>query len=854
MTSAQLTGAHHGLSEAEARRRLAAEGPNELPSQRLRSDWRIAAEVLREPMLLLLLAAASLYMMLGDAEDAIALFAAALLVIGITFVQTRRTERALHALRELSSPRALVIRDGALRRIAGREIVPGDLLVLEQGDRVAGDAEIVEAEGLQVDESLLTGESLPVEKRAVASAPAPSRIGAQPETEAARSASRIYAGTLVVNGRCVARVTATGARSELGRIGSAMLALREPPSRLQSETRRAVWILSGFGLVFCLAVISVYGLQRGDFAAGLLVGIALAMALVPEEFPVVLTVMLALGGRRLSRDGVLARRLSSIEALGSISTLCADKTGTLTENRMQLAALLSSSGKRAEVADAAADPELHRLLHAALLASVKDTADPIDRALWDLAVLLPIAERTALEAYEGLRTFDHPRARGRLVRRTGEDETHLALKGAPETIVGLSTASAEERGKWLAAAETLARGGHRVLAVAERFAPAEKIEEAIAAAGELPSGLHIVGLLSFADPVRADAPEAIAECARAGIRVIMVSGDHAETARAIAQAVGLATDAPVLTGDDLERFSDDELAAALRNASVFARVLPHHKLRLVQALQGQGETVAMTGDGVNDAPALRAADVGIALGGRGTDVAREAAAIVITDDDFGSIVAGIRDGRRIFDNLRRAVTYIVAVHVPTAGMVMAAAIAGLPPVLLPIHIAFLELIIDPACSLVFEPEPAAPDTMRRPPRPATTRLFALPNVLLGLVQGTAVLLAAGATTAWAVMQSLPIEVTRTIGFATIVLGNIGLLFANRTASREWLAAWRRGNRTFWWLVGLSVAALALVAGVPPLREVFHLAPLGWEEWGMCVAAVIVAILLVELLRRFRRAA
>jgi Ca2+-transporting ATPase len=696
---AEFAGA--ALSSAAAAERLALSGPNELPTQKRRSDWRIAADVVSEPMLALLLIAAGAYFALGELKDAIALLVSALLIVGIAFTQSRRTERALDALRDLSSPRAAVIRDGRRTRIAGRDVVRDDLLLLEEGDRVAADARILWAVSFSVDESLLTGESLPVDK------------GFESVEQAQGSRSgMVYAGTLVVRGQAVAQVTTTGTDTALGRIGQSLAGLREPPTRLQSDTRRAVRWLGGAGLLTCAIVTAAYIWRSGDLAAGLIAGLALAMAMVPEEFPVVLTVLLALGAWRLSRIGVLARRLSAVEALGSISVLCVDKTGTLTQNRLEVTTLATERQVAAlETVDFTSE-DVAELVACSALASAEHTVDPVDRAIWENAARLDADLLVRVRAAERVQALSESAMRGNWYRRAGEHTLRFALKGAPESVMTAAGLDAAERTRWHAMTDQLAARGEKVLAVATSNDGSELVE------GVLPRVLRMLGLIALADPVRPGVAQSVAECRAAGIRILMASGDHPVTACQIARVAGMERYAFAVTGQQLERASDDELSELLAHTDVFARVLPQHKLRLIEILQSRGEVVAMTGDGVNDAPALRAANVGIALGGRGTDVARESAALVITNDDLTSIVAGIRDGRRIFKNLRHAVTYLVAVHVPVAGLALVSAFATQAPLLLPIHIAFLELIIDPASSLVFEAEPASPTTMREPPRGA----------------------------------------------------------------------------------------------------------------------------------------
>ncbi|HSN20025.1 MAG TPA: HAD-IC family P-type ATPase, partial [Usitatibacter sp.] len=653
-----------GLDEAEARRRLAAEGPNLLPGTRERSVLALAWRVATEPMFLLLIGAASVYLVLGDVREALVLAASIVVVLGITVVQERRTERALEALRDLSSPRALVVRGGREMRIAGAEVVRGDLLVLREGDRVSADATLLEAHDLSVDESLLTGESVPVAKA---------------------QGAAVFSGTLVVRGLGRAEVSATGARSELGRIGTSLATVESGKTSLEVETARIVRILAVFAIALCVVVAVLYFATRGDALGGALAGLTLAMALLPEEFPVVLTVFLALGAWRISKHGVLTRRMPAIEMLGAATVLCCDKTGTLTENRMAVAEAWTGEWRARRAWDAREAP----LLEAAALACEPEAFDPMERAILEASS----APRS------GTLEKRYPLAEGFLAVchawRLASGDRILALKGAPETVIGLCALDDPERERALAAAADAARRGLRVLGVARA-----------AAQGEWPqrpqeARFAFLGFVALADPLRPTVPGAIALARRAGIRVVMITGDHPETALAIARQAGL-DPGEAITGAQLERLDDGALERAVRHVQVFARVRPEQKLRLVNAYRAAGEVVAMTGDGVNDAPALKAAHIGIAMGGRGADVAREAAALVLLEDDFSDIVRAVRIGRRIFDNLRKAMAYIFAVHLPIAGLALIPLLLGWPPVFEPVHIVFLEMIINPACSIAFE--------------------------------------------------------------------------------------------------------------------------------------------------------
>ena len=843
-----------GLSRADAAHRLAEEGPNALPGGERRTLLSIARETVREPMFLLLLAAGTLYLLFGDLHEGLTLFGFVLVTLGLTLYQEGKTERAIEALRDLTSPRALVIRDGQAQRIAGRDVVRGDLLQLNEGDRVPADALLISADGLRVDESLLTGEAVPVSKVAAAGDPP----GRQQDAKASLRPGgddlpSIFAGTLIVQGHGLARVTATGAHSEVGRIGAALGTVAPERSPLQKQTARLVRNLALLALALSLALVLVYGLLRGDWLQALLAGIALAMAMLPEEYPVVLTVFPALGAWRLSREGVLTRRINAIETLGATTVLCTDKTGTLTENRMTVSRLVAGGVALDAQADLSGSamgelPEaFHTLVEHSILASVVDPFDPMEQAFHRLGEqFLSDTEHLhrdwqLAQAYgmtPALRAVAH-------VWTAPEGGAHVvAAKGAPEAVVDLCHLDASARERIAAMVDALAADGLRVLAVAQG-----RFEGPAWPASEHDFDFDFVGLLGLSDPLRTQVPAAVAECRQAGSRVVMITGDYPATALAIAHRAGLAEGiGEVLSGDELDALSDDALRERIASVGVCARIAPEQKLRIVQALRARGDIVAMTGDGVNDAPALRAAHVGIAMGGRGTDVAREAASLVLLDDDFASIVRAVRLGRRIFDNLRKSMSYILAVHVPIAGMALLPVLLGWPALLYPMHIAFLELIIDPACSLAFENEPAETDVMMRPPRDASAPLFGGTTLWLALLEGLGVLAVVLGAYAWA-DHRLPEQEARAFAFATLVIANLALIFANRSGTKSLWATLRTPNLTLWVVVGLALALLALVLYLPAAANLLHFARLPFSELATAVALGLASVMGTRVIQR-----
>jgi len=837
---------HFGLTREAALARL-SEGFNELPTAKPRSPWAIAWEVVREPMFLLLLSASTIYLILGDVREALVLFASVFVVIGITFHQERKTERALEALRELSSPRTQVWRSGEWQFVPGREIVVGDLVLLKEGDRVPADAVLLKSSNLTADESLLTGESVPVRKQAREGEAAAARPGGD-------DLPYVFSGTMLTQGQGLARVIATGVRTEIGKIGRALQTLVPELSALQRETRRAVVFFAVMGMALCVLVTVLFGLLRGDWLNGLLAGITLAMANLPEEFPVVLTVFLALGAWRISRHGVLTRRAPAIETLGSTTVLCVDKTGTLTQNHMEVRRLWVPGMELDLPTDE--DAVLRELVEWSLLASEREPFDPMERAYHRLA------HERAPEAVERLGSWrlahSYPLTAAQLsvahVWQPHGTQGHVvAAKGAPEAIAELCALDATRRAAIEAQVVRMAGDGLRVLAVAKGA-----LSRAPESAFPWPSSqaqlqLEFVGLTGLADPIRPTVPAALRECYAAGIRTVMITGDYPGTASAIARQIGLANPDTVMTGAALDEMTEEDLRERVRRVNVFARVIPEQKLRLVQALKANGEIVAMTGDGVNDAPALKAAHIGVAMGKRGSDVAREAAALVLLDDDFASLVEAVKLGRRIFDNIQKAVCYIVAVHVPTMGMALLPLLFGWPLVFYPVHIVFLELVIDPACSIAFEAEPADQDVMRRPPRRATARLFSGWVLATGVLEGASVLLAVALLYGFVLAGGTPEPQARAMAFAAIVFGNIGLILSTRARQAPLLATLRRPNPALWWIVSGAMIGLALALYVEPVQEIFRFASLTGPQLLLTAAAVALSLTWLELYKWLRPA-
>jgi Ca2+-transporting ATPase len=820
-----------GLSSTEARDRLRAEGPNALPIRGSRSEWRIVADVLREPMLALLLAGGVAYMLLGSLIEALVLVCFASFSIAVTIIQESRTEHVLRSLRGLAAPRAIVIRDGATQRIPGCEVVRGDFMLLSEGDRVAADGMLLEARDLSIDESLLTGESVPVTKRA--------RSGGEDVTALRPGGDALpiaYSGTMVTRGEGLMQVTAIGAASEIGRIGQSLAMLQIEAPGLRRQTMRIVRVASVGAGTLTLLVIILFGFLRGDWLQAVLAGIAIGMSLLPEEFPVVLTVFLAMGAWRISRAGVLTRRAAAIETLGAATMLCADKTGTLTVNHMTVAELWRPDAGISPAA--AADDGSLVLLDIGALASAVRPTDPMEIALHEARAARGARNRDGWTLHYAYPLSSDLLAMSNAWRSGAEDRLVIAAKGAPEAIARLCRLAEPERSAMERATHAMAERGVRVLGVAQAHSNADSLS-----ADQLDHAFELLGLIGLSDPLRPDVPAAVAQCRSAGVRVMMITGDLAATARAIAAQAGLAAGS-VLTGAEIDTLSDAALAERLRTVSVCARTMPEQKLRIVTALKAAGEIVAMTGDGVNDAPALKSANIGIAMGKRGTDVAREAASIVLVHDDFGAIVAAIRLGRRIYDNLRKAMGFIFSVHVPIAGLALLPLVTGLPILFGPVQIALLEMVIDPVCALVFEAEAEEDGIMQRPPRRADQPLFSIRMIAGSVMQGGIAFVLLAALFLGATARGITAEHVRALIFFALLAAVLVLVLVNRAFSRSLADALLRHNIVFRYVLASIAAVSAIILGSTGVQRLLQFAPPGLVDLG--IVAIVAAALLGAL--------
>ena len=822
-----------GLTEEQAEEKLKKEGYNELPSSKPKNIFNIAAGVIKEPMFILLVVCGALYMVLGDIQEGLMLLGFVFFIMGIEFYQEKKTEKALDALKDMASPRALVIRDGQERRIPGRNVATGDIIVLQEGDRVPADATVLYSTNLMADESLLTGEPVPVRK-----------IDWDEELQNIHPGGDdlpfVYSGSMIVQGTGIARVSFTAMNTEIGKIGKALEDVKEEPTRLKKEMNSLVKKLTITGILLCLLVIILYTLTRGHLVKGFLAGITLAMAMLPEEFPVVLTIFMAMGAWRISKRNVLTRKPSAIETLGSATVLCTDKTGTLTQNKMTVTSLFNGKDFFTIEKDLEFPEEFHEIIEYGMLSSLTNPFDPMEKAITVMGDDYLSGTEHIHHDWEMVREYPLSRellAMSRVFSLSGSKDKTIAAKGAPEAIFDLCHLPSEEIKRMADAVEKMASTGLRVLGVARA-----KIDSA-----ELPEIQHdfdfeFIGLIGLSDPIRENVKDAVGECYRAGIRVIMITGDYPVTAKNIGKEIGLKNFEACITGPELKDMSEEELSEKIKDVNIFARVIPEQKLKIVNALKKNKEIVAMTGDGINDAPALKAANIGIAMGEKGTDVAREASSLVLMDDNFSSIVGAIKMGRRIFDNLQKAMGYIFAIHVPIAGLSLIPVLwAHLPLILWPVHIVFLELIIDPSCTMIFEAEGEEKNVMDRPPKKFDEPFFGAGKILLSCMQGVGILIVVLAIYFLGLRYGYSEGTVRAMSFTTLIVSNIMVILTNRSWTRSIFRIILSPNNALKWVVGGAILFLILILNIPFFIKLFQFETLHGLEVLISVVAGILTI-------------
>ena len=834
---------HRGLTASQAKEKLRTEGYNNLPSSKPKNFFSIALGVVKEPMFILLVACGTLYLVLGDLREGLMLLGFVFVIMGIEFFQEKKTEKALDALKDMASPRALVIRDGVETRIAGIEVVTDDIIILQEGDRVPADATVLHSVSLQADESLLTGESAAVRKNDWDGA----EKNIQPGGD---DLPFVYSGSMIVQGNGIAMVTGTGINTEIGKIGKALEGVKEEPTRLKQEMGSLVKTLTIVAVVLCILVIVGYTFTRGSLINGFLAGITLAMAILPEEFPVILTVFMAVGAWRISKKRVLTRKPSAIETLGTATVLCTDKTGTLTENKMTVTSLYNGNNFLIVTKTEKFNSEFHEIIEYGILSSQTNPFDPMEKAIISIGDLFLKGTEHIHKNWEMVREYPLSKqmlAMSRVFSFKGTREKIIATKGAPEAIFDLCHLDEKSRTRLSLAVEKLATDGLRVIGVAKAKINEEGLPEI-----QHDFTFDFIGLIGLSDPIRDNVKQSVNECYKAGIRVIMITGDYPVTAKHIAIEIGLENPERCITGKELQLMTEDELSEKIKGINVFARVVPEQKLKIVNALKRNKEIVAMTGDGINDAPALKSANIGIAMGEKGTDVAREASSLVLMDDNFSSIVGAIKMGRRIFDNLQKAFGYTFAIHVPIAGLSLIPILLGnFPLILWPVHIVFLELIIDPACSIIFEAEKEELNIMNRPPKGIDERFFGGGKILFSCMQGLGILIITLSVYLVGLHLGYEADEVRAMSFITLIVSNIAVILTNRSWTNNIFKIIATPNKAVLWVTGGAVFFMVMILNIPFFLNLFQFHRLSLINIIICSSAGLTTIIWFEIYKMIK---
>lgn len=830
-----------GLTSAQAKKQQEKFGKNELTTQKKENFFRKALHIISEPMFLLLIAAAVIYFLLGEPRDGAVMLIFVTGMISIDVIQEWKTDKTLNALKDLSAPHITVLRDGKEQRIASADLVPGDLMLISEGVKIPADGEILKCSDLCVEESSLTGEAEGVWKTTVQEA--------EPSSDYWRK-DYCYAGTLVTQGSAFVLVDKIGTQTEYGKIGRDIAEAPETPSPLQKQTGKLVKLCAGIAAVLFLLVGILTYINIPDHTfkdrmiESILSGITLAMAMIPEEFPVILTVFLSMGAWRLAKKNSLVRKLPSVETLGAVSVLCVDKTGTITMNQMTVQDTWAPNGDTDSLAEVMG------------LGCETETYDPMEKAMLAYCEKLGIG-RDHLFSGELLTEYaftNDLKMMGHVWRHEGE--ILIAAKGSPERLMTLCGLTDEQRQRTEEKIREMSEKGLRVIGVGiMKLSSEEEIPKSIT-----DCKLTLCGLVGLADPPRESVKEDIANCTRAGVRVVMITGDNGRTAGAIAKQIGIPDSGRVITGDELDQMSDDELRERVKDVSIFSRVVPEHKMRIVKAFQANGEVVAMTGDGVNDAPALKYADIGIAMGKRGSEVSREAADLILMDDNFSTIVDTIRDGRRIYDNIRKAMGYVFTIHIPIALASLFAPLLGISPsalFLLPLHIVLLELVIDPTCSIVLERQPAERAIMERAPRDPGEKLLTSQILLKSTLQGLAVFAASfGVYLSYMAGNPQNAPLARAMGLTVILLANLFLVQVNSSHyDFAFQSIKKLANDRIMWTVFFGTIAGLLLILYSPLRVYLKFAPLSAGQFFTAAGIGILSVFwyeLVKLAMHFRK--
>jgi Ca2+-transporting ATPase len=821
-----------GLSDKEVIASRGAHGTNALAVSGTIGFWKALRTAISEPMFLLLLAAATIYFILGELGEAFFMVGAIVLISAISFYQDHRSRRALQALQQFTHPQAKAIRNNAVVELPSDDLVVGDLVVVQEGELLPADGQVVHANDFSVNESILTGEAFSVPKEVSDEKP-----------------GCVYRGTQAVGGLVVARVTAVGAATEIGRIGTSLTAIEEGRSPLERQIQRFVRNMAIVGAAFFLLVWGLNYIASRDLLDSLLKGLTLAMSILPEEIPVAFTTFMALGAWRMMRAGVLVKQAKTVETLGAATVICIDKTGTITENRMELVALHLRGDAQPLKPEQWSTPEAQHLTATAMWASEPVPFDPMETALH-----AAYAHGTAMDRRPAFRMVHEYPLSGKPPMMThafvnDAGERIIAAKGAPEALLACSDLPAAERAAVLRQVEALATQGYRILAVGETTLQGDAWP-----AEQQHFTFTYLGLVAFHDPPKPNIDRVFRSFTEAGIRTVIITGDNPVTATAIARQVGFPIAGEPVQGDAVQAMDDASLATVVRTRNLFTRMFPEAKLRVVKALKAQGEVVAMTGDGVNDGPALKAAHIGIAMGKRGSELAKEAAALVLLDDDLGRMVDAVAQGRRIYGNLKKAIQYIISIHIPIILTVALPLLLGwlYPNIFTPVHVIFLELIMGPTCSIIYENEPPEPGSMSRRPRPTGITFLSWVELRTSILQGLAITAGTLFVYQWAVHRSLGEEHTRSLVFISLVIANMMLTLVDRSFHHSILRTLLYPNGLLRGALLATTGLLLLLMGVPVLRQFFELAVPQLQDVGLAITVGSLSVLWYELVKWWRR--
>ena len=823
-----------GLTDDEVKIRQKTYGKNELFTKKKENFILKILSVLKEPMFILLFVTATIYFLLGEPRDGIIMLIFVVSMITIETVQEWKTDKTLKALKKLSSPKISVIRDGRKCEIDSSELVPDDIMILCEGIKIPADGIVLSTTGLCVDESSLTGESDGKWKK---------KYTGKNQTDYFKD-YECYAGTICLQGKAYVKVTKIGKNTEYGKIGNCVLNERPKKTTLEKQTNKLVKICAIIALcLFVLVSVITFFMTKGDFKTrlieGILSGVTLAMAMIPEEFPVIFTVFLSMGAWRLAKNNSIVKKLPAVETLGAISVLCVDKTGTITKNQMEVTSISYKFDKKTseqnelEIAEVSAS------------ASLPNAFDSMELAIWNYAKQKGVELKS--ELVYSFPFTNETKMMGN-VYFNGETYT-LSMKGAPETIIKLCPNLTNDEKIYIEnKVKEYSLKGLRVLALAKEVSQHE-----IASLNN--RNMQYIGLITFIDPERDDIQKDISTCYKAGIRVLMITGDNGYTASAIARKIGIKNADKFLTGAEIEEMSDDELKKKLKTVNIFSRVIPSHKMRIVKCLQELGEIVAMTGDGVNDAPALKKADIGISMGKRGSEVSREASDLVLLDDNFHTIVSTIKDGRRIYNNIKKAIGYVFTIHIPIALSSLIAPILGISSAnlfLLPLHVVLMELLIDPTCSVVLERQPADDDIMDCPPRRVNCNLVSKGLLFKSIMQGIILFIASFGLYYFYFKQANDVQTARSLGLLTLFLGNILLVNVNASDHEYAIHSFKKlcKDRV---LCGINLTTIAIILCCiyTPLNIILKLDSLTIKELILGMAISFISVFWVELLKLFK---